>query len=135
MLRSKNILTRYVLISCGVILVIIGLIGIIVPGLPTTIFLILAAACFAESSPRLHQKLLEHPWFGPIIDNWQKNKSIPLRAKQLAILMIVLSYLYTWYSVESLAFRLLIAAMLFVVVIYLLRLPLSEESSKNGPET
>ncbi len=142
---SKNLVVKYSLILCGLILVLIGLIGIILPGLPTTIFLILAAACFAKSSPSLHQRLLKHPWFGPIIENWNKNKSIPLRAKQLAILMIILSYCYTWFSVESLSLRTycytwfsveslslrtLIAAILFAVVIYLLRLPLSENSHK-----
>ncbi len=127
----KNWVVRYSLTICGVLLVCIGVIGIVIPGLPTTIFLILAAACFAKSSPKLHQKLLDNKWFGPIIDNWNRNKSIPLRAKQIAIVMILLSYGYTWYSLESHLVKAVIAIMLLPVILYLLRLPLSESDPKK----
>lgn len=129
---SKNLVVKYSLIVCGLLLVLVGLIGIIIPGLPTTIFLILAAACFAKSSPRLHQKLLNHPWFGPIIDNWNNNKSIPRRAKKLAILMIAISYGYTWYVLDSLLLKLSIGVILAMVIIYLVRLPVTLQDNIEG---
>ena len=53
--------------------------------MPTTIFLILAAACFARSSPRLEAKILSHPQFGPFVRNWRERGAIPLRGKLFAI--------------------------------------------------
>ena len=63
----------------------LGLLGVVLPVLPTTPFLLLAAACFARSSPRLHRWLLTHPVFGPPIRNWEENGAISRKAKQLAV--------------------------------------------------
>lgn len=63
----------------------LGLLGVVLPVLPTTPFLLLAAGCFARSSPRLHGWLLAHPAFGPPIRNWEENGAISRRAKRLAV--------------------------------------------------
>ncbi|ADE15208.1 protein of unknown function DUF454 [Nitrosococcus halophilus Nc 4] len=63
--------------------------GVILPLLPTTPFLLLAAGCFARSSPRLHQMLIENATFGPMIKNWHEHRAIPLRAKIIAILSLI----------------------------------------------
>ncbi|ABA57617.1 YbaN family protein [Nitrosococcus oceani] len=63
----------------------IAIIGAILPLLPTTPFLLLAAGCFAKSSPKFHQMLLENAIFGPIIKNWHEHKTISLRTKIIAI--------------------------------------------------
>jgi hypothetical protein len=63
----------------------LGLLGVVLPVLPTTPFLLLAAGCFAKSSPRLHRWLVDHPTFGPPIRNWEENGAISRRAKRLAV--------------------------------------------------
>lgn len=53
--------------------------------MPTTIFLIMAAACFARSSPKLEAKILNHPQFGPFVRDWRERGAIPLRGKLFAV--------------------------------------------------
>ncbi len=68
----------------GLVCVALGIIGAILPLMPTTIFLILAAGCFARSSPVLERRLLDHPRFGPLILAWRHERVIPVRAKIMA---------------------------------------------------
>jgi len=82
---------RVFLIVVGWLSIVLGLIGAFLPLLPTTPFLLLAAACFARSSPRLYERMLNHPWIGPTLKDWRENRVIPLRAKILAISMITVS--------------------------------------------
>ncbi|MTI45737.1 DUF454 domain-containing protein [Roseibium hamelinense] len=63
----------------------IGAVGAVLPVLPTTIFLILAAACFARSSPELEKRLLDHPTFGPPVLAWREHGAIPPKAKAFAV--------------------------------------------------
>ena len=62
-----------------------GLLGLILPLLPTTVFVLIAAWAFARSSRRLHDRLVNHPRFGASIRLWQEQRAIPVRAKRLAI--------------------------------------------------
>lgn len=85
----------------------LAIIGAILPLMPTTIFLILAAGCFARSSPALEQRLLDHPRFGPLILNWRRERVIPPRAKimactGMAIGLILLAW-RTWPRVGPIA--------------------------------
>ncbi len=75
----------------GIVFVAVGAIGVILPLLPTTPFLLLAAYCFARSSPGLHDWLLNHRSFGPLISNWDQYGGIDRRSKRIAIVVIVLT--------------------------------------------
>ena len=63
----------------------LGIVGAFLPVLPTTVFLLVATACFARSSPRLHDWLLQHRTFGPPIRNWNEHGAISRQAKRLAV--------------------------------------------------
>lgn len=90
--RNPNPITRPLYVVAGVVLTALGIIGAFVPVMPTTIFLILAAACFARSSPRLEAWLVNHPKWGPSIRAWRENGAIPRRIKFIAIGSMVISF-------------------------------------------
>jgi uncharacterized membrane protein YbaN (DUF454 family) len=77
-----------VLRIAGVLSVGLGVLGIFVPLLPTTPFLLLAAGCFVRSSPRLYAWLLNHKWFGSYIRHYREYKAIPLRAKITVLVLL-----------------------------------------------
>ena len=87
-------LIRALYLLGGIICVLLGIIGILLPLVPTTPFLLLAAFCFSRSSERLHQYLLNHPWFGHYIRDWEEHSVIPLKAKVFAtsMMLIMISY-------------------------------------------
>ena len=83
---------RALYLVLGLLLVGLGAIGAVLPVMPTTIFLILAAACFARSSPRLEAWLLDHPRFGPTLRDWRANGAIRPRAKLAAFAGMAVGY-------------------------------------------
>ena len=83
-----SLLVRLVLLACGSIALLLGIIGIVVPGLPTTPFVLVAAACYARASERFYRGLLRNPTFGPLIAEWRCHRSIPWRVKGLAITLM-----------------------------------------------
>jgi len=76
---------RWLWLGLGGLFLALGVIGAVLPVLPTTPFLLVAAGCFAKSSPRLHGWLLTHPLFGPPIRNWEEHGAISVGAKRLAV--------------------------------------------------
>lgn len=76
---------RAFLVGAGFVCVAIGAIALLVPVLPTTPFLLVAAACFAKSSPRFYRWLLDHRWFGPFIRNYRERGGITKRQKTVAL--------------------------------------------------
>lgn len=88
---ATNRLVRYAFFVLGGFFALLALIGVILPGLPTTPFLLLATGCFAKSSPKFHHWLITHKTFGSLIVNWQERRVIPRRAKYLAWTMMTIS--------------------------------------------
>ncbi|MDW3095750.1 MAG: YbaN family protein [Gammaproteobacteria bacterium] len=84
----QNKAKQYFLICSGWLSILLGVIGIVLPLLPTTPFILLAAGCFAKSSPRFHQWLITHRLFGPLIESYKDNKGIPRDVKIKAIIFI-----------------------------------------------
>jgi len=75
-------------VAAGAAALLTGIVGIFLPLLPTTPFVLLAAFCFARGSERCENWLMTHPRFGPMVRNWRDHRAIPLRAKQLAWVMM-----------------------------------------------
>ena len=76
---------RWLLIAAGVVATVLGIVGAFLPVLPTTPFLLVAAACFARASPKLDRMLTGSATFGPTILEWRRHRSIPWRTKLVAI--------------------------------------------------
>jgi len=89
---------RYVYLGLGLVFVALGVIGAFLPVLPTTPFLIVAAACFALSSPRLESWLLNHPQFGPMLRAWREHGAIPRKAKLMALSGVSISFVLFWIA-------------------------------------
>ncbi|MEH6452779.1 MAG: YbaN family protein [Psychromonas sp.] len=113
----RKIALRYLLIICGFVSVLLGLLGIILPLLPTTPFLILALACFSRSSTRFHRLLLNAPYVGQDLRNWEKEKKIDRKRKKHIYLIIIVSFCI---SILVLYGRPLLQVMLFSIMWILL---------------
>ena len=88
--ETKNFLLKSFWVLLGSLFVGLGAIGAVIPGMPTTVFLVLAAACFIRSSQKLYDWLISNKTFGPYLKDYREGKGIPLRAKITALIMIVL---------------------------------------------
>ncbi|MEM6414466.1 MAG: YbaN family protein [Pseudomonadota bacterium] len=86
--KKASRLYKLAYLSAGMICVALGFAGAALPLLPTTPFLLLAAFCFARSSPRLHAWLLDHKHFGPLIENWRRHGAISPKAKRSAYIVM-----------------------------------------------
>ena len=93
--RSRAV--RWLLWAAGSLSLVLGIIGVVVPGLPTTPFVLLAAACYAKASPRLHGWLIHHRFLGPMVRDWEQHRSLTRRSKTIAIVsMLVMVGLSAW---------------------------------------
>jgi uncharacterized membrane protein YbaN (DUF454 family) len=92
---------RIVLIVVGTTALGLGIVGIALPLLPTTPFLLLAAACFARSSQRLYTWLIHHRWFGDYIRHYREHRAIPLRAKVVSLVVMWSVVAYTGLGVVT----------------------------------
>jgi len=110
----------------GLFFVGLAILGAVLPIMPTTVFLLLASACFAKSSPRLHKKLLAHKTFGPMIYHWQENRSIPKKAKIIALVTMLCSLAWSFYLLDSLIMRAAVVVLMTCPFIIVCRLPLAK---------
>ena len=113
---------KFVLNMVASIAVILAILGIFLPLLPTTPFLLLASACYARSSTRMHQWLLQNRLFGEALRNYENNKAIPLRAKIIALLMLWSSISYSIWTVKQPALKGMLVLIALGVTVFLLRM-------------
>lgn len=96
-LHRHTLPVRLVFAALGTLFLGLGVAGLFLPVLPTTPFLLLAAACYARSSRRIFDWLLSHAHFGPLIREWREHRAIPYRAKRIALVLIALSFAISLY--------------------------------------
>ena len=114
---------KIILLSIGWICVGLGFIGIFVPGLPTTIFLIIALWAFTKSSNKLRIWLLNHKKFGPFLSDWQEHRVVPLRAKILMVILQTCVVIMVHYTFNNLFITIGLIVILVLVASYVLSLP------------
>ena len=112
---------KKLLVIIGLIALLLGIVGIVVPLLPTTPFLLLAAACFLKGSDRIYQWLMNHKLFGPYIRNFREHKAIPLTTKIFAVSLLWITILISIiFVVQSIWLRILLAAIAIAVSMHIL---------------
>jgi uncharacterized membrane protein YbaN (DUF454 family) len=117
---------RAVLIVVGTAALALGIIGIFVPVLPTTPFLLVAAACYARSSTRLYLWLLSRPSIGPIVIEWRRSRSLPPGVKNRALVVVALTFTISIVLVDSLLLRVGLVATAMILMAFLYRIPTAE---------
>ncbi len=112
----------------GLISLVLGIIGIVLPILPTTPFLLLSAFCFDRSSPALHNWLMNHRWFGPPIHNWQKYGAMSKLAKVTAVVFMVSAFSAGVYFQLPMWVLIVQGSIFSAVIVFLLTRPLPPKS-------
>ena len=107
----------------GLVLVGLGIIGMVLPVMPTTIFFILALACFTRSSPKLTAWLLNHPRYGATLRHWQEHKVVPVKAKWFAGIGMLFGFILLVLSSPAWWVITLVATIEIAVMAYLLNRP------------
>jgi uncharacterized membrane protein YbaN (DUF454 family) len=115
---------RIIYFSLGWVMVALGVIGLVMPLMPGAVFLIVAAACFARSSPRFEAWLLDHPKLGKPLRDWRAAGAIPRSAKAMACVGMTIGFLVFWYSVDpSLPLAVAVAVMFLACAAYVVSRP------------
>ncbi len=112
---------RYTWLTLGWISLIVGLVGLFIPLLPTTPFILLTGFCFSRGSERMHRWILTHPYLGSIIRNWHDNRSIPLSAKVGSSVMMLGSIaVIQWHPRIPVPVKWGVSAFLIAVIVFVL---------------
>ncbi|WP_434355990.1 YbaN family protein [Parasalinivibrio latis] len=132
-MRQK--VTNFLLFSAGWLLVALAIIGIFLPVLPTTPFLLLASGCFLKSSPRAAAWLNNHPKYGPVIRDWHEHRAVSRQVKKRANVFIVLSFCLSIYIVSFIWLKIMLAVMCITLLIWFNRLPEGAPVAPQGENT
>ena len=126
-------LTRTLLVAGGTLCVALGILGIFLPVLPTTPFLLLAAFCYARSSNRFHHWLMTNRWFGEYIRNYREGRGIPLKQKVLTILLLWLTIGYAaWFVVPPWWAKVILLGIAAGVTLHLIRTKTFKPEARNS---
>lgn len=123
---ENNIIIKALYFAAGLFFVLLGLFGIVIPGLPTTIFMILAAACFFRSSTKMYDWVINHPLFGESVLRFRSGEGIPIKAKYTSIIMMwffISTSIFFFLHSHALWIKAIITVSGFIGTIFILRQP------------
>jgi len=119
----KKYLQNHLLVIFGWLFTLLGFIGMILPILPTTPFLIVALVLFSKSSPRFHQMLLNNAWFGPTLKQWEDTKTLSRKTKYKALFLIIITFSISVAIFDSkIQLQLLLVGIAIVLLIFIWRI-------------
>lgn len=125
--KTRHGSARWLFLVSGLLCTVLATIGAFLPLLPTTPFLLLAAASFARSSPTFHRRLLASRVFGPYLTQWQHDRTIPRAAKRKAYGLVVVTFAVSIALLDATWLRVALALLGVGLITFLARLPTAPE--------
>ena len=114
---------KYLWMALGFLSLGMAYIGVVVPGIPFSIFLVFAAYCFAKSSPRMHAWIYNHKYFGPFLTNWTEKKVFPQKMKYMMVVVMSSSAALLWFTTGNIKATLWSAGFMALVAVWAWRFP------------
>lgn len=127
----KTMLKRALLLSLGWLGVVLGVVGIFLPIMPTTPFILLAAWCFAQSSPRFHQWLCNHKHLGLIVRSWEDGNGLPRKVRNRVIFLLWFSLCFSTALLQNWLIGLVFFSIGAGVTLYLMQQPILDEDEPH----
>jgi len=124
---SHKPIVRWTLLLAGTVLVGIGILGIFLPLLPTTVFFLMAAWCYARSSHTFYNWLHHNKYFGKYLKNYREGKGISRSSKISTIIILWGGILYSIFVTHSLIIQLILLAIAIGVTIHIVMIPTNKE--------
>lgn len=119
----KKFIQKHLLVILGWVFTLLGAIGVILPILPTTPFLIVALVLFSKSSPKFHHMLLNNAWFGPTLKQWEAKKTLSRKIKYKAFFLIIITFsISVAIFKDKLQLQLLLVGIAIVLLIFIWRI-------------
>jgi len=119
----SSLIKKYLYMTLGLFCVGVAYIGFIVPGIPFSIFLVIAAWAFAKSSDKLHAWIYNHPWFGEFLTNWTEKQVFPTRGKYAMILVMSSSLAFLWFTTYNINAVIWSGTFMLLVAVWAWRFP------------
>ena len=118
-----NNIKKYLYQALGFACIGMAYVGFVVPGIPFSIFLVIAAWAFAKSSPRMHAWLYNHPWFGEFLTNWTSKQVFPRKGKYAMVIVMASSLAFLWFTTYNVNAALWSGGFMALVAIWAWRFP------------
>ena len=126
---------KYTWMGLGFLSLGMAYVGVVVPGIPFSIFLVFAAYCFAKSNKKMHDWLYNHKYFGPFLTNWVQKKVFPTWAKDSMIIVMSSSLAFLWYTTGNVKALMWSGGFMAMVAIWAWRYPGSVEEQERRVRT
>jgi uncharacterized membrane protein YbaN (DUF454 family) len=122
---------RYLWFATGIISLGMAYVGIVMPGIPFSVFLVFSAFCFSKSSKRMHDWLYNHKHFGPFLTNWTEHKVFPSKMKYMMLAVMTSSLAILWFTTYNWKAVLGSGITMAIVAIWAWRYPSTIEEAKE----